>query len=749
MVAFLNKLEGSEDFHQIVDFLNTSHIKFALTENPTIYTSLIQQFWETASTNTSKNGEMEITATIDERIKTIEASIKRHLKLKDSDGINTLPNAEIFEQLALMGYTSDSDKLNFQKGHFSPQWRFLIHFILHCLSPKKTAWEQFSSNIETAMICLATNRTFKFSKMIFMGMGKGSTVLVESHHTPTSAPSTLQPPTSTPSMQTIHDAEEPATMIHDSPIPRVQSIGSDEGSLTLNELTVLCTTLSKKVESFESHLKHTKLTYSAAYTKLIRRVKKLEHRVKSNKSRRRARMVITDDEEDLEDPSKQGRIITEIDQNPSISLSQDKGTSWIQEDAKIQGRTSADTEILLDQKEPTELVEDLVSTAAKNLVYIRRSAKKRKDKGKAIVKEDESIQKKIKKQLEQERLGHAEAIRLQEQINKEERQRIARDAELAKQLQEEIDTTRQEQEKYDLEKALDLQKQLDEKKEVVAEADPAHDIDWNDPAHDIDWNDHAVMRYHALQNRSFSVAEVRKNMRMYLKNQGGYKQSHFKGMSYEDVRLIFERKSDKIKALGFVQKQPAEEEKKIDDSRKLAGESRKKTLARKRAGGKDSEESVKKQKLEEDLRDRMEQFQRIADGSSKNYKIFSKMLDDFDREDVIDLHRLVNERYETTSPEGYALMLWGDLKILFEPNEADEVWKNQQDYNLISWRLCDSCGIHILLMNTRITIHMMVEKKYPLTQEMLLRMLNRRLEIDRESEMAFKLLWFIRSQLQK
>ncbi|GKA77936.1 hypothetical protein Tco_0784473 [Tanacetum coccineum] len=94
-----------------------------------------------------------------------------------------------------------------------------------------------------------------------------------------------------------------------------------------------------------------------------------------------------------------------------------------------------------------------------------------------------------------------------------------------------------------------------------------------------------------------------------------------------------------------------------------------------------------------------------ADGSSKNYKIFSGMLDDFDRQDVIDLYRLVKERYETTSPEG---LRWGDLKTLFKPSEEDEIWKNQQDYNLISWRLFDSCGVHVLLMDTRIAIHMMV-----------------------------------------
>ncbi|GJZ39324.1 hypothetical protein Tco_0585887 [Tanacetum coccineum] len=129
-----------------------------------------------------------------------------------------------------------------------------------------------------------------------------------------------------------------------------------------------------------------------------------------------------------------------------------------------------------------------------------------------------------------------------------------------------------------------------------------------------------------------------------------------------------------------------------------------------------------------------------ADRGSKNYKIFSVMLDDFDKQDVMDLHRLVEERYATSRPEGYDLMLWGDLKILFQPDEEDEVWRHQHEYNLISWRLFDSCGIHILLMNNGISIHMMIEKKYPLTQEMLSKMLSRKLEVDHENEMVFELL---------
>ncbi|GKC92211.1 hypothetical protein Tco_1157653, partial [Tanacetum coccineum] len=144
---------------------------------------------------------------------------------------------------------------------------------------------------------------------------------------PQTHPSTSQQPPTPSFMQTIHDEGEPATRPYDSSQPRIQSLGSDEGSLTLNELTVLCTTLSKKVEDLQNKLKQTKLTYGAAYTKLILRVKKLEHKVKASKSRRRTKIVVSDDEE-------------------------------IQEDAETQGRTSDDTEILLEQEEPTELVKD-------------------------------------------------------------------------------------------------------------------------------------------------------------------------------------------------------------------------------------------------------------------------------------------------------------------------------------------------------------------------------------------------------
>ncbi|GKE99531.1 hypothetical protein Tco_0022882 [Tanacetum coccineum] len=103
MVAYLKKTEGSEGFYQIVDFLNASHIRYAFTENLTIYVSLINQFWQTATTRTLDNGEIELTATIDGKVNIVtEASVRRHLQLADSEGISSLPTIEIFEQLSLM-----------------------------------------------------------------------------------------------------------------------------------------------------------------------------------------------------------------------------------------------------------------------------------------------------------------------------------------------------------------------------------------------------------------------------------------------------------------------------------------------------------------------------------------------------------------------------------------------------------------------------------------------------------------------
>ncbi|GJR52021.1 hypothetical protein Tco_1402542 [Tanacetum coccineum] len=170
MIACLEKIAGNLEFHEIVDFLTSSLIHHALTVSPTIYISYIEQFWNTASSQTV-NDEKQIHATVDSKAVVVtEASIRSSLLLNDADGTACLTNEAIFQNLALMGYEGELNKLTFQKALFSPQWKYLIHTILHCLSSKSTSWNEFSTNIALAVICLATNQKFNFSKVIFDGM---------------------------------------------------------------------------------------------------------------------------------------------------------------------------------------------------------------------------------------------------------------------------------------------------------------------------------------------------------------------------------------------------------------------------------------------------------------------------------------------------------------------------------------------------------------------------------------------------
>ncbi|GKF90065.1 hypothetical protein Tco_0264028, partial [Tanacetum coccineum] len=115
-------------------------------------------------------------------------------------------------------------------------------------------------------------------------------------HTPTpTQPSPTQPSPTQPSPtqpRTEHHLPTP----HDSPLHAVHSHRSDEGSLKLQELMNLVTTLFDRIRVLEADLMKTKKTYSYAYTNLILRVKKLESQITIGKVRRQVRVVLSDDE---------------------------------------------------------------------------------------------------------------------------------------------------------------------------------------------------------------------------------------------------------------------------------------------------------------------------------------------------------------------------------------------------------------------------------------------------------------------
>ncbi|GJR24644.1 putative reverse transcriptase, RNA-dependent DNA polymerase [Tanacetum coccineum] len=115
-------------------------ILVCLENNLISHDSLVKQFWQTATASTLADGTLELRATIDTLEYTItKASIRSKLQLADASGIYMLPNTEIFEGMGNMG-------------------------------PKSGGWDQFGSNLATALICLSTGRIYNFSKLIFNGM---------------------------------------------------------------------------------------------------------------------------------------------------------------------------------------------------------------------------------------------------------------------------------------------------------------------------------------------------------------------------------------------------------------------------------------------------------------------------------------------------------------------------------------------------------------------------------------------------
>ncbi|GJT00312.1 hypothetical protein Tco_0821481 [Tanacetum coccineum] len=397
LVAFLEKPKESDGFGEITDFLNASYVQYALTINPTIYTTYIEQFWASAKANII-NGEQQIQALVEnKKVIITETSIRSDLKLNDVEGINCLPTATIFAELERMGYENLTKKLTFYKAYFSSQWKFLIHTILQCLSAKTTTWNEFSSTMASAIICLTTNQKFNFSKYIFdnmvkhleggvkfimyprfmqvfldkqvEGMTRHKDVYVTPSHTKKvfanmkrsgkgfSGRVTPLFPTmmiqASKDMEPVTDEAHVFTPFYDPPL-------SGEDSMQLSELMNLCTSLQEKVLDLEK----AKTAQAKEIASLKKRVNQLEKRRKLRTPgvKRLRKVGLTSRVEssndvslgDLEDASKLGRKIEDLDADAEVSLVDE--TQEMNDDNLM-----FDTGVLEEQEK--EVVEKEVSVA--------------------------------------------------------------------------------------------------------------------------------------------------------------------------------------------------------------------------------------------------------------------------------------------------------------------------------------------------------------------------------------------------
>ncbi|GJW55100.1 hypothetical protein Tco_0099185 [Tanacetum coccineum] len=136
-----------------------------------------------------------------------------------------------------------------------------------------------------------------------------------------------------------------------------------------------------------------------------------------------------------------------------------------------------------------------------------------------------------------------------------------------------------------------------------------------------------------------------------------------------------------------------------------------------------------------------------SNGQQRHFSVLTSVLSIFDREDLNAVYQLVMNKYQDEMPEGFERVLWGDLMVLFNPDEKDEYWSSQHEWKVISWKLHSSSGVHTLMTNEGVVIHMLTEKKYPLKKEILVQMLNLKLESEEESTMALELIRFIKKVL--
>ncbi|GJW16863.1 hypothetical protein Tco_0024299 [Tanacetum coccineum] len=257
-----------------------------------------------------------------------------------------------------------------------------------------------------------------------------------------------------------------------------------------------------------------------------------------------------------------------------------------------------------------------------------------------------------------------------------------------------------------------------------------------------------------------------------------------------DSEVVKSKKETEESSKGTEDELESDKSKKAESSEEKAKGSRKKILGKKRAGKEQQQESSKRQRMEDDKEtDEHEEvevddeaelkkhlvivkdddiaidaiplatkppviveykllkqgilvhYQLIrADGSSKRYSLMIRMLQDIDREDLETLWKLVKTKHGDTRPEDeHERVLWGDLKVMFEPDIKSDVWRNLQGYTVTIWKLYDSCGVHFVRFGN-VHIFMLVEKRYPLTPITITNMLNKKLQTDYWNEMCYQLL---------
>ncbi|GJW25450.1 hypothetical protein Tco_0039261 [Tanacetum coccineum] len=323
----------------------------------------------------------------------------------------------------------------------------------------------------------------------------------------------------------------------------------------------------------------------------------------------------------------------------------------------------------------------------------------------------------------------------------------------------------------------------------------------------------AQQRSKAIRNKPPTKNQPRNQMITYLKHVGGKKHSDLKTKTFKEIQVLYERlkrQDQNFVAIGSAEDERQIKELNKDPEKKRLKESvvnetpREEDTAKVPAEQEVTEQGTKKRKSghvkmivrkrprpqpDDDSDDEHRKYLRIVtfEGTiyseimetksfiTKLHKVSSpdgnylviyrvkghfmafnylmEVLHIFDRHDLFHLYDLVMKQYSEITPEDIELILWGDLKImmesLIEENDPGNFWNNQQEWEIFRWRLYEDYGVCILELKDETIIHMLVERRYHLSKELLQKMIDLGLEVEEESTAALQLVRFIKQQLNE
>nr|GEU95249.1 synaptobrevin, longin-like domain protein [Tanacetum cinerariifolium] len=761
MIAILEKYDHNTDFHQIVDFVEASHLRIETTDEGT-----------------------KILATVDGKLGTIsESSIRRNLKLKDEAGISSLPDAELFENLTLMGYNIlPNQKFSFQKGQFSYQWKYLIHTIMQCLSSKNTGFNEFSSNIATALVCLATNRVYNFSKIIFDGivrnvnnrvskflmyprvnspsfsrrtvplfpsmlvtMGEGLGTPTEPHHTPSpKAQQTSLTATSSPSLPPVNTVIIPTVIPFDTPQIRqytrrariAQSSAlppvADEPASPQGEACL--TNSGLEAEQDRANITKTSTLPSDStprVTSLAADEGSMQQKLNeltnlcTRLQRQQDEMALKITAQDLEISQLKARVrLLEDREGGAIERSTEKGSNDTEEMVNVltflDATTVLSSGVSVSISPVTEVSIAEVPTGSGSIPTASPPGTGVSSSGvstgngsvptASLIFTTATVATPYTRRKEMER----DAQRMNEQI--------IRDAEIAR--------IHAEEELHIMIDGLDMNnesvaKYLQEYYQFAGELPIEERIELISNLVKYQDNCAKVLKYQIQQRKPISRKQQKEFYMSVLKSHAGWKARHFKGMTLEEIKEKFDPVWKQIQ--DFIPIGSKEESERF-----------------KRKGIRLEQDGAKKVKIseevsEEDLKALMP-LVLVEEVYVQALQVKHPIIDweHFDREDLNQLWALVKEtlniRQATSDKEKE---LWVELKRLYEPDVEDLLWTHTQNmmHALVEWKLYDTCGVHHVISKDQ-EMFMLVEKDYPLRKGLAIVMISYKLQVENYSQMA-------------